>query len=211
MQAKSQRTGPLLRWLWRDYLRPHKGTLALAVLLMAIEGAMLGFLSKMIQPMFDTVFLQGNNNALFWVGFGICGIFFVRAVASAGQRILTKKVSELAAAGMRGNLLRHLMALDSGYHQINPPGQLIERVQGDVTVVNNTWANLLVGVGRDLVAVVVLFGVALSVDWRWTLVALIGIPFLVLPSLLAQAYAVARTCQCRGQNCQRSGRGACVD
>ena len=193
MQAKSAKSGPLMRWLWRDYLRPHRGTLGLALLLMAIEGAMLGFLSKMIQPMFDTVFLQGNNGALFWVGFGICGIFFVRAIASAGQRILTKKVSEKAAAAMRGNLLRHLMVLDSGYHQVNPPGQLIERVQGDVTVVNNTWANLLVGVGRDLVSVIVLFSVALSVDWRWTLVALIGIPFLVLPSLLAQAYVRRRS------------------
>lgn len=193
MQAKSARSGPLMRWLWRDYLRAHRGTLALALMFMVIEGGMLGFLSKMIQPMFDTVFLQGNNDALFWVGFGICGIFFVRAIASAGQRILTKKVSERAAAAMRGDLLRHLMVLDSGYHQVNPPGQLIERVQSDVTVVNNSWASLLVGVGRDLVAVVVLFSVALSVDWRWTLIALIGIPFLVLPSLLAQAYVRRRS------------------
>ena len=193
MQAKSARSGPLMRWLWRDYLRAHRGTLALALMFMAIEGAMLGFLSRMIQPMFDSVFLQGNKDALFWVGAGICGIFFVRAVASAGQRILTKKVSESTAAKMRGNLLRHLMVLDSGYHQVNPPGQLIERVQSDVTVVNNSWASLLVGVGRDLVAVVVLFSVALSVDWGWTLIALIGIPFLVLPSLLAQAYVRRRS------------------
>ena len=147
----------LFAWLWRDYLRPHKVLLIFAVMLMAIEGSMLGLLSRMIQPMFDTVFLQGSENALWVVGLSIMGIFFVRAVSSAGQRILMVRVSQLAAAGMRRHLLRHLMTLDSGYHQVNPPGQLIERVQGDVTVVNQIWAAILVGIGRDLVAVVFSF------------------------------------------------------
>lgn len=187
----------LFAWLWRDYLRPHKVLLIFAVILMAIEGSMLGLLSRMIQPMFDTVFLQGSENALWVVGLSIMGIFFVRAVSSAGQRILMVRVSQLAAAGMRRHLLRHLMTLDSGYHQVNPPGQLIERVQGDVTVVNQIWAAILVGIGRDLVAVVFLFSVALMVDWRWTAVALVGIPFLVLPSLLAQAYVRRRSAGAR--------------
>ncbi len=193
----SERSGPLLRWLWQDYLRPHRKVLSVAVILMMIEGAMLGVLSRMIQPMFDTVFLAGDQNALWWVGLGILAIFCVRAVSSAGQRILLTRVNQRAAAEMRSTLLRHLMRLDSGYHQVNPPGALIERVQGDVTLINTTWAGLLTAVGRDLIAVIVLFSVALSVDWRWTAVALIGIPFLVLPSLLAQAYVRKRSTAAR--------------
>lgn len=190
--APNQSAIPLFRWLWRDYLRPHKGTLALAVLFMAIEGSMLGFLSYMIQPMFDNVFVQGQSGALWWVGVGILVIFCVRAVSSSGQKILMTKVNQLSSAGMRSHLLRHLMTLDGVYHQVNPPGQLIERVQSDVTVVNQIWTQLLTGIGRDLIAVIVLFSVALSIDWRWTAVALVGIPFLVLPSLLAQAYVRKR-------------------
>lgn len=191
-QPKQQNARQLFGWLWRDYLRPHRGLLTTALLLMAIEGSMLGFLSWMIQPMFDNVFVQGETDVLWWVGLGIMGIFCVRAVSSAGQKILMTKVSQRAAAGMRSHLLRHLMTLDGGYHQVNPPGQLIERVQGDVTVVNQIWAAIMVGIGRDLIAVTVLFSVALSVDWKWTALALVGIPFLVLPSLLAQAYVRKR-------------------
>lgn len=191
-QPKQQNARQLFGWLWRDYLRPHRGILAATLLLMAIEGSMLGFLSWMIQPMFDNVFVQGETDALWWVGLGIMAIFCVRAVSSAGQKILMTKVSQRAAAGMRSHLLRHLMTLDGGYHQINPPGQLIERVQGDVTVVNQIWAAIMVGIGRDLIAVTVLFSVALSVDWKWTALALVGIPFLVLPSLLAQTYVRKR-------------------
>ena len=183
----------LFRWLWRDYLSRHKGTLAFAVLFMAIEGSMLAVLSRLIQPMFDTVLIAGERSALWWVGIGILAIFCVRAIASSGQKILMAQVSQRCAAGMRSHLLRHLMALDSGYHQITPPGQLIERVQSDVTVVNDIWGMLLTGIARDLIAVIALFSVALAIDWRWTAIALVGIPFLVLPAILVQAYVRQRS------------------
>lgn len=158
---------------------------------------MLALLSRMIQPMFDTVFVAGNSQALWWVGLGIMGIFFVRSISSAGQRILITRVSQRAASDMRSHLLRHLMQLDSSFHQVNPPGQLIERVQGDVEVIHKSWGALLVGVARDLIAVIALFSVAMSVDWRWTLVALVGIPFLIAPSLLAQRYVRRRASSAR--------------
>ena len=180
-------------WLWRSYLHPYKWIIALAVLMMAIEGGMLGLLSWLIKPMFDRVFIGGDGGALWVVGLVIMAIFLVRAATSAGQRILLQSASQRAAAAMRSDLLIHLMRLDSAYHQVNPPGQLIERLQGDVTLVNQSWAAILVALGRDAVTVVVLFGVALSVDWRWTLIALAGTPVLILPALLAQAYVRRRS------------------
>lgn len=183
----------LFAWLWRDYLRPHKKLFIAALVLMAIEGSMLGFLSWMIQPMFDDVFVQGETDTLWWVGIGIFMIFCVRAFSGSGQKILMTRLTQLAAAAMRNHMLRHIMMLDSSYHQSNPPGQLIERVQGDVTAVNQIWAGIATGLGRDLIALVALFGVAISVDWKWTAIALIGTPFLVLPSLAAQAYVRKRS------------------
>ncbi|MBB5723115.1 subfamily B ATP-binding cassette protein MsbA [Loktanella ponticola] len=183
----------LFAWLWRDYLRPYKALFFGALFLMAIEGSMLGFLSWMIQPMFDDVFVQGEVSALWWVGIGIMTIFCVRAVSGTGQKILMAKLTQLSAAAMRNHLLRHIMELDSSYHQANPPGQLIERVQGDVTAVNQIWSSLATAFGRDLIALITLFSVAISVDWKWTLIALVGLPFLVLPTFAAQAYVRKRS------------------
>ena len=178
----------LFAWLWRDYLRHHKWLLVAAVILMMIEGSMLALISRMIQPMFDDVFAEGDRNALYFVGFAIMGIFFVRAITSSGQRILMALIKQLAAADMRKHMLRHLMSLDSGFFQIHPPGQLIERVQGDVGVINGVWSSLLTAVARDLVSLFGLLAVAIWIDWRWTMIAVVGIPLLILPSLLVQAY-----------------------
>ncbi|SHG58312.1 ATP-binding cassette, subfamily B, MsbA [Cognatiyoonia sediminum] len=186
-----------IRWLWRDYLSRHKGKIALAFIFMVIEGSMLAVLSRLIQPMFDQVFLEGSQTALIWVGATIMTVFFIRAVSSAAQKITMTNVIQRSARDMRSDLLRHLLYLDSSYHQTHPPGQLIERVQSDVQVINRSWAALLVGVGRDLIAVVALFSVALSIDWAWTLIALIGIPFMIAPSLLAQRYVRKRAARAR--------------
>ena len=46
-----------MTWLWQNYLKRHVPTLIVAVMFMIIEGSMLGALSWMMQPMFDTVFV----------------------------------------------------------------------------------------------------------------------------------------------------------
>ncbi|MCP1169272.1 ABC transporter ATP-binding protein [Limimaricola litoreus] len=183
----------LFLWLWRSYLSKHWRWLIVAMVLMAIEGGSLGLFASMMKPMFDEVFVAGRTDALWIVGVVVMGIFIVRAVTSTGQRVIMTMIRERSAAALRSDLLSHLMRLDGGWHQTHPPGYLIERVQGDVTAINQVWASLVTGAGRDLTSVVALFSVALSVDWRWTLVALVGIPVLVLPSLIAQKYVRRRS------------------
>ena len=187
----------LMGWLWRGYLRRHIRLLGLAILLMALEGGMQGALALMMRPMFDQVFLAGDQNALVWVGFGVLAIFVIRAIAAIGQKTTMAYVSQNTAADMRASLLDRMMVQDGSFHQTHPPGFLIQRVQGDVTQVNQVWPNILTGVGRDVIALVILIGVAISVDWRWTLVALVGAPLLVAPSLIAQRFVRARAREAR--------------
>ncbi|MEO0357881.1 MAG: ABC transporter ATP-binding protein, partial [Pseudomonadota bacterium] len=72
----------LFSWLWQTYLRSHKKMLALGLLMMAIEGAMLGALAKMLQPMFDTVFVGGQRDMIWWVAGIIMALFVIRAMTS---------------------------------------------------------------------------------------------------------------------------------
>ncbi|MGB3626634.1 MAG: ABC transporter ATP-binding protein, partial [Henriciella sp.] len=187
-KSRHQTATRLFWWLWRDYLRHHKGLLVAAIILMVIEGSMLALISRLVQPMFDDVFASGDRNALYFVGLAVMAVFFVRGVTSAGQRVLMASIQQFTAAAMRKHLLRHLMSLDSGFFQIHPPGQLIERVQGDVSKINSVWSAILTAIARDFVSLIGLLGVALWIDWQWTLLAIVGIPLLVMPSLMVQAY-----------------------
>ncbi|WP_430522989.1 ABC transporter ATP-binding protein [Ponticoccus litoralis] len=178
----------LLWWIWRTYLHRYKGLMLLAMVFMAIEGSMFGLLSYMMKPMFDDVFVGGNQSALATVGLIVMAIFMTRAVASVAQKVLLVRVSQMSVADIRQDLLEHVMRLDPAFHQKYGPGYLIQRVEGDVGAISKVWSTLITGAGRDVIALFSLFGVALAIDWRWTLVALVGAPLLIGPSVLLQRY-----------------------
>ncbi|QTN36229.1 ABC transporter ATP-binding protein [Cognatishimia activa] len=187
----------LLGWLWRNFLRKHFIFLLLALVFMIIEGSMLGALARMMQPMFDNVFVAGDTEALSWVGLVIMGVFVARALSSIGQKVLLTLISQRTAADLRTRLLDKLMRQDMSFHQQHPPGYLIQRLQTDVMQINTVWNTVLTGAGRDFIGLLVLLGVAVSVDWRWTLVACIGTPVLVLPSALVQRFVRRRAREAR--------------
>lgn len=178
----------LLAWVWRGYLSRHWRLLLVAMVFMALEGGMFGALSYMMKPMFDRVFVGGEADAIVWVGLLFLGIFVIRAVASIIQKVLLTRISQLSVADIRQDLLAHLLVLDTQYHQTHSPGYLMQRVEGDVDAISKVWRTVITGAGRDVIALISLFAVAISVDWRWTLVALLGAPILIAPSMILQRY-----------------------
>ena len=184
-------------WLWRNYLRRHMGLLGVAFLFMLLEGSMVGAVSYMMQPMFDLVFVEGNTKALGWVSLTFLVIFCVRGFAGMIQKVLLTVISQRSAAALRLDLLRRLIRQDTAFHQTHPPGFLIQRVQSDVNAVNDVWRAIITGAGRDVISLVILIGVAINVDWRWTAVMLIGLPLLMLPIGVAQRYVRRKAAQAR--------------
>lgn len=184
---------PLLPWVWTHYLRRYRGLVAIAIVLMVIQGAMLGALSKLVEPMFDQIFVAGDRRAVWWVSLGIAGTFFVRATASFGQRAIMSRVGLDIIAAMQKDMTRHLLTLDSAFFRANPVGTLIERVRGDTTVANQIWNTILAAGAREFIALISLLAVAISIDPVWALIAIAGIPLLLGPVFALQRYVRKKT------------------
>ncbi len=155
---------------------------------MVIEGSTLGGLSYMLQPMFDLVMVKGDAGAIWFVATAILMLFVVRGITGIIHRTLLTKVSYEASTQIQVDLLNHTLHLDNSFHSKTSPGALIERVQGDVISIQHLWNTILVNAGRDSIALLSLIGVAISIDWVWTLVTIMGAPILLLPSLAVQRY-----------------------
>jgi ATP-binding cassette subfamily B protein/subfamily B ATP-binding cassette protein MsbA len=197
---------PLFARLWRGYLRRHSGTMAVAMVFLVIEGSTLASLSYMLEPLFDRVFVGGDATAIWWVGGAIFGLFVLRAATSIINVHLMARVSTAIATALQIDLLRHIVTLDADFFQVNPPGALIERVQGDTVAVQGVWTTLIAGSGRDMVALVALFAVAISIDPLWTAAAMVGAPLLILPTAAAQRYIRRKTDQMRQHSGNRATR-----
>ncbi len=196
----------LLRRFWSSYIHQHIWGILLCLLLMIIEGSALGALSYLLKPLFDVVFTAGGEAALYGVGFAIFGLFATRAFTAVVSRTLIWSISQRVSAAMQSDLLRHILTLDAPFFQTNPPGVLIERVQGDTGAVQGIWSALVTGIGRDFLGLMTLLAVAVSIDLRWTLAALIGAPLLILPAAMLQRYVRHKSNELRDQAGQRATR-----
>lgn len=186
--SDSTKTSDLLKWLWTGFLAKHWVVLLAAGLFMALEGLMMGATSYMMRPMFDNVFVQGSYSALWAVGFTILGIFAVRAVAGVGYKVSLTIATQRTSADIRCTMLDRVLRQDGSFFQTHAPGFLIQRVQSDVELINQVWRAIAMGIGRDAISLLALIAVAIHVDWKWTVVACIGTPILILPSLTVQQY-----------------------
>ena len=176
----------LARWIWRDHIRRWWGWLMLAVVCMVLDGAMAGALSLMMRPMFDEVLVARREDMVLWVALGVAAIFLVRALASLIFRAVLAYVGDKVITGLQTRLAAHLLTLDQHFHHNPPPGHLIERVRGDTHELSILFDRILLAGVRDIVTVVALIAAALYIDWSWTLVALVGVPLLILPAALLQ-------------------------
>jgi ATP-binding cassette subfamily B protein/subfamily B ATP-binding cassette protein MsbA len=180
--------GQLLGRLWREHVVGYWPKMLIAAGLMAIEGAALGALAWLIQPLFDDLFTAGDMSGVGWVALAIAGVFSLRAVAGFGQRLIIVSIGLKVTTALQSRLLRHLLSLDLSYFRDTPPGALIERVRGDTLALQGIASNTVMSLGRDTMTFASLLTVMLINDWRWTLLALIGLPLLVLPILGLQRY-----------------------
>lgn len=196
----------LFRRFWNDYLRLHRGSMIGAFVLMTLEGSTLALISWMLKPLFDQVFIGKQPGAIWWVGGCIFAIFLLRAVTLIASRSLLSRISLGVSTAMQTDLLAHIMTLDGKFFRENPPGAMIERIQGDTIAVQGVWATLITGATRDAISLIMLFGVAVAIDPMWTAAALIGAPILILPASLVQRYIRRKMRQNRANASARATR-----
>ncbi|TBN51672.1 ABC transporter ATP-binding protein [Paracoccus sediminis] len=177
-----------------------------AFVLMTLEGSTLALISWMLKPLFDRVFVGKESGAIWWVGAAIMGIFLLRATTLIASRALLSRISLGISTAMQRDLLAHIMTLDGRFFQANPPGAMIERIQGDTIAVQGVWATIITGATRDAISLLMLFAVAVAIDPVWTLAALIGAPILILPAAFVQRYIRRKVRQNRAHASARATR-----
>lgn len=184
----TDRPRDLMRRLWRDHVVQFWPIIAVAVVLMTVEGAAIGAFAWLVQPLFDELFSAGSMGGVTWVALTVGGLFTLRATSGFFQRVLMVGVGLKVVTQLQTRLVKHFLTLDMSYFQGNAPGALIERVRGDTAALQSLSSSVLVSLGRDSVTLISLLAVMVWTDWQWALYALIGLPVLILPLLAVQAF-----------------------
>ena len=173
-----------------DYLRLLRARVV--VLGLVLSGA-IAF--ALINPQLIRAFLdRARDGASTGELIPLAGWFIALAV---GQQVLNVTATYLAedigwtaTNRMRANLADHVLHLDMGFHKEHTPGELIERIDGDVTALSNFFSAFAI----KLVGNSFLIGGILVLLWRENLWVGLGMSIFTALSLGAmlrlQAWAV---------------------
>ncbi|MDG1412136.1 MAG: ABC transporter ATP-binding protein [Acidimicrobiales bacterium] len=99
------------------------------------------------------VFLAG-----LYIAVGLCRQLMAVAVAWTAADLAWTVTNDL-----RSDLARHVLALDLGFHRGTSPGELVSRVDGDVTALSEFIASFVV---KAVSAMVTLVGIIVVVTWQ---------------------------------------------
>jgi ATP-binding cassette, subfamily B, bacterial len=143
--------------LLRKYLGPQlPGMVLLAVLLAGGIALQLAY-PQVIRYYLDTAQGGGPQQALLAAALFFIGISMAQKGVSLGAGMAADNLGWLGANALRKDLALHCLRLDMDFHKAHTPGELIERIDGDVSELTNFLSSFVLKVvGNVLLAVGIL-------------------------------------------------------
>ena len=154
---------------WRalvGLITPNVGTVAVMGLLLMLSGV-LPLLGPILVAAFIDAAVDGSGTdrltllAAVYVGLAVVGQVLAVTVAWVATDLAWRVTNDL-----RSDLTGHVLNLDLAFHRHTSPGELVSRVDGDVTALSEFIARFLVKALAATVTLVGLIGVLLVQDWR---------------------------------------------
>jgi len=173
-------TLPLLGRVWREWLRPHRATLAVVLVLIAIVGAATGFYPALIKGAFDA-FDSKDTAALAYGPLIVIAITSIRGFALFGQTVLTNRVVTRVEADMQAALYAHLIDSDLAQLGRESPAAFTQRFTTDFAFIKEALTRISTVLLRDIAMLVALVAALIWMDPLLTLVAGITVPFVAGP------------------------------
>jgi ATP-binding cassette subfamily B protein len=148
------------------YLRPYRGQAVLmAVFLLSSIGLQL-ISPQILRSFIDAARSGEAAEALIRIALLFLGVAIVQQVATLATTYVGENLGWKTTNQLRLDLTRHCLALDMSFHNARSPGELIERVDGDVKILANFFSQLVVQVVGSGILIVGIIGLLFLEDGR---------------------------------------------
>lgn len=187
-----QKTAHLSVWLrLLSRVRPHRGTLALAVLASLVAAAAASVWASLVGPLAQGVlkggevtwgpFVLTRADLTFTLPLGIVAVALVKGLAGWLHAGLMARVAQGVLGTFRRDLYARLLSLPPGWFERRHSGELLSRFTSDVAQVEFSVGQALSTLAKDTLQILGLLVVCFVIDWRLFLVVFIVMPGTIVP------------------------------
>ncbi len=152
--------------LLAKYLRPQMWRVVLLAVLV-LGGIGLQLINPQIVRYFiDTASKQADMGALVWAALAFLGIALLTQAIRVVATYVGENVGWTATNMLRVELALHCLKLDMPFHKTHTPGEMIERIDGDVTALSKFFSQFVIQVLGNLLLMLGVLVMLLLEDWR---------------------------------------------
>ena len=170
----------LIGRLWRDWMRPHRKTLGLVLLLVALVSGATGLYPVLIKAAFDA-FDAKDAHAIMLAPLFVIAVTSVKGFSLLALTILTNKVVTRIEADMQTELYGHLIEADLAQIGRESPSALTQRFTTDFAFIREALTRLATVFLREITTIIALIAAMLWIDPVLTVVAAVISPFFAYP------------------------------
>jgi ATP-binding cassette subfamily B protein len=174
---------PLKRYwdLFADHIKPQMARFVILTVLLLGSIGLQVVNPQIMRRFIDAATGGGDTDRLAAVALAFIGLALLQQFIGVGAAYMGENVAWTATNALRAELARHCLYLDMSFHNERSPGELIERIDGDVAQLSTFFSQLVIRVlGNILLLIGILVALYLE-DWR------VGLAFTVFAAVTLYA------------------------
>ncbi len=158
-----------LRDYWNllvDYLHTERRRVAALGLLLCTSIGLQLLNPQIMRSVIDSALAGGATDPLLLLAALFFGFALLQQVVTILASYTGESVAWTATNRLRHDLARHCLYLDMSFHNARTPGEMIERIDGDVQALSNFFSQFVIKVVANAVLLLGILVLLFRVDWR---------------------------------------------
>jgi ATP-binding cassette, subfamily B, bacterial len=162
----TKRSSGVATYLFTRYLRPQWKWLCLLAFLLIGTSA-----TALLPPQILRSYIDLSQTSKETSGLVTLALYYLGGVAltiafTIGSSILSEYIGWTATNNLRADLVHHCMDLDMSFHHAHTPGELIERIDGDVATLANFFSQFLLLVASNILLLLGILFLLVYENWE---------------------------------------------
>jgi subfamily B ATP-binding cassette protein MsbA len=170
----------LIRRLLAEQVRPHIGSLFLAVISMGVVAAMTAATAWLLKPAIDQVFTERDPYWTMMVPLMVVAVVVIKAIAAYFEGTLMTQFGERIIADTQVRMYAHMIRADLAWLHEMHSGKLIASFLYDASLLREAVSKALTGIVKDSLSLIFLTGVMFAMNWQFALIVCVIFPIVGL-------------------------------
>lgn len=171
----------IIKIMWARYLFSQKWLIVFAMILMIVASSLEALSVKILEPIFNEVFIAKNKEILTLISVQIIAIFGIKGIANYLSQVVMSRVGMKFVKKLQVDLFKHLMTLDISFFQHKSSGDLLAYFIGDVNMAKDAILNSVTALVKNLFTVLFLVILLFYKSFEMAIVTFVIFPMAFWP------------------------------